>query len=478
MSACDKRESYLLGDLNSKQRHEYEAHLAKCSACSDVVNSWDKVATVVGKWQKLQPAPKNENSSVARLLASTRQQADSVWWRGRAIKPALGVASVAAVLLLMFNLGFFSLPRHKSATINAPKPLASSIRLSTIFSQGSIVTRDSIDGGYTLSTQADGHLIVNVGGDRVGVDSKSSVRILPPTNGLTRMHLSSGKVAILAKKRSKDERLVVEAGGNFVEVTGTCFSVSTDGAANFGVVVNEGSVSLNNASAEKITLRAGKSARLTAKGSFRVTDIAPADNDSILALLQVAVPQTIPHESTSDAQVERKDSKPQQAASSPKVVRNKARFDLAMVKRMIFDHRYKQAEAALQDRLKRAPRDADAWLLLAGCQRKTGRWREATGSLGNVVSYGTPKKSNRARFSSARIFQDRLGDARRAETMIRGYLAHKDKPLEAEAMLRLARVQESLGWHAAAVDTAREIIRRFRGTPAAQGARPIIEMSR
>ena len=114
-------------------------------------------------------------------------------------------------------------------------------------------------------------------------------------------------------------------------------------------------------------------------------------------------------------------------------------------------------------------------MLLALCLQKKGDAAGAIRAYEKVVAYGDDADANRGRFMAAKLCQDGLGAQDRAETMLRQYLEHSPRPLEAEAMLRLAQAQLALGEERQARKTASEIASRFPGSEQALAVQGLFE---
>ena len=105
-------------------------------------------------------------------------------------------------------------------------------------------------------------------------------------------------------------------------------------------------------------------------------------------------------------------------------------------------------------------------MLLATSWRKMGKWVEAASAFDEAVNHGIPAESNRARFMSAVVYQDKLGNQARAKALLEKYLQSNPgiKPLEPKALLRLVRAQVALGDIEGATRTFNTLKIRYAGT--------------
>ncbi len=209
------------------------------------------------------------------------------------------------------------------------------------------------------------------------------------------------------------------------------------------------------------------SSELTTKGEREMQDLLrvindgteagdeSAENDSGMKFLEKQIEQTI-ELSTSDP----KKPRPQE-------------MSLKDVRRLVLNSQYSQARVVLVERLKHSPREAESWDLLAIFLRKAGDWSGAIESFERVIEYGSADQANRARFLAATLVQDRQKDNIRAQVLLVNYLTHWPRPLEAEAMVRLARAQLGLGKRIEAQAIITKIIEKYPGTPSAFLAREL-----
>jgi TolA-binding protein len=163
---------------------------------------------------------------------------------------------------------------------------------------------------------------------------------------------------------------------------------------------------------------------------------------------------------------------PRTNPGAPPLRQNAAPFDEGTVRQWLVAGNYEQAENALGARVTQAPRDYTAWWLLGECRRKRGDHAEAVAAYRQVISGGTPSEANRARYQAAVLLQDRLGDQHSAIALLKEYLKAMptDRPLDAEARLRLGRGLLALGMATESRAVIEDIRHRYPGTPEAEQA--------
>jgi hypothetical protein len=150
---------------------------------------------------------------------------------------------------------------------------------------------------------------------------------------------------------------------------------------------------------------------------------------------------------------------------------------LAHLRKLVFDGRLEEAEAALRERLDQVPGDTESQMLLADCLKKMQRWDEAVAQYGQVIESAGPRTASRARFVAAVVLQDRLGDHAQAADLLERYLEQEtgQRPLRAEAMLRLARARLARGQQEQAVELLKTVISQHQGTTIAIRARKLLD---
>jgi hypothetical protein len=90
---CDKLDDYLGGWLANSVRAEFEAHLARCSACRDEVERQRRLDGLLDRaGDSLESVPPGLVGRIERRITAAQ-------WRSRAVKAVAGLAAAAVVVL-------------------------------------------------------------------------------------------------------------------------------------------------------------------------------------------------------------------------------------------------------------------------------------------------------------------------------------------------------------------------------------------
>jgi ferric-dicitrate binding protein FerR (iron transport regulator) len=277
------------GRLAAQRQARLERHARSCAACQRVreqvlaaratLHALREVATPELGWDSIRAKLRWElspaGSSSTRLPAAARWRAPR-WARAGALGGALTAALVAATVLILR-----SGPAHRDAaapTLAAAQPPAGPRAVAAL---RGLVTRArgavQIDGeasidalfarpveaGAVLAT-GEGRLDVQFGeGTALAVGPRSSVRLGRFDAELVELFVD-GVVDVEVARRSADQRFVVHAGAQTVEVRGTQFRVEhradqTHVSCRHGLVtVHEGRRSVAVAAGQHVAVRTGE----------------------------------------------------------------------------------------------------------------------------------------------------------------------------------------------------------------------------
>jgi tetratricopeptide (TPR) repeat protein len=247
---------------------------------------------------------------------------------------------------------------------------------------------------------------------------------------------------------------LVETPDFTVEVIGTRFLVDLNGAGEQAVViVSDGKVNVRGAKIGKHSLAAGEALEIDS-----VLEVRLADNEDLIALndLLAGSPSSQPAPALAHATPRpdagefagigsdgsKNDVVMEPAGASPDS-HEATDSDLSSISKWrewVIEGRLDEARFALRDHLKQNPSDANAWSLLADCERKRSNWAQAVVAYDKLVALSEGERANRARFKAALIIQDRLGDHEGAVKALEQFLAQGGNGtlLEARAKVRLA----------------------------------------
>jgi len=477
MKPCDDLKDYLLGGLDDVDRDAFEAHLEGCPACRDEVAAWGRVDDAVNSWSGSRAVPETSPFVANRLVQVAREGRKPVI-RRRARSPltlaaASAFAAAAAIVLVSQLTG------EDGAIPASPQPM---VEPTLVHTEGGEIRLDQQTGEAALTVEGEGRLLAAIDDDRIAVSSHSEARLSRLEQGGLRIELERGMVAVEAAEREPGSPMVVQAGSYRVEVVGTRFSVLRASGDAIEVAVSDGKVRVIDPDGSSRFVERGRSLTLGG-GTERITALRDTRANELDELL--AEPQLDELEPIEDAAAEVALAEPiadEIADAAPiddpgiKSHPEDHKTDLGEIKGWILTGKLDQAETALELHLRRHPRDVKAWNLLANCRRKAGNFGDAVAGYRKVIEYGSAGQSNRARFIAASVLQDRMARHGEAAALLEAYLERPQslKPLEAEAMVRLARAQLRSGRTGEAHTLLRKVVDRFPGTAAALQARRIL----
>ncbi|MCP4677104.1 MAG: tetratricopeptide repeat protein, partial [Deltaproteobacteria bacterium] len=352
-----------------------------------------------------------------------------------------------------------------------------------LYSRAGELPRSNGTSSRQLSVPGEGRLLLGVGSDRVAVGARSKIEVLKADAEETRIKLFGGSVTSEVDPRGGRGSFAVEVRGFVVKVIGTRFMVSMLPDSRVQVAVDKGRVEVVEPDETLHIVSEGQVLEFGEKSPWSYSPITNArrlELNGLLSAVELDEQAAVAEEDIeSEAPTDRskRDSKrSRESQSVEESASGRQTTDINEVRTLILEGRYARAEAALGIHLKVVPDDVAGWSLLATCRRKAGKWREAVAAYRRVIERGKPQAANAARFDAAVLLQDKLGKHSAAGSLLKVYL---EGPLllEAEALLRLARIKLRTGQEAEARLLLQQIVERHRSTSAAiQAARLLNEM--
>ncbi len=141
-------ERYVLGELPSDLREQYEEHFFSCVECAEEVNLAaafvENSRAAMGSEPAMPPV---------RLPVAAAQRPASSGWLGALLRPSFAVPVFAALLLLIAYQTFLVIPRLKGTTTQSMATLGSAPQALAAFS---LITSDSRGGEPLTVTVAPG----------------------------------------------------------------------------------------------------------------------------------------------------------------------------------------------------------------------------------------------------------------------------------------------------------------------------------
>ncbi|MBN2528097.1 MAG: FecR domain-containing protein [Deltaproteobacteria bacterium] len=455
-------------------------HVASCSACQRYLQKWPLIERDV---QEILRLPELEDDCAKQRSANKLvQRATSMQDHHRThprLQPALALLSI-----VLFSIGAGIFWRHTSST-NRNTPPSQSLSIRYLNGQ-SIVSTATLRVGESLASPPNAPKLLSVSGDKVGMSAKSALRLNRATEKERVFELQKGAVACHVAHRKRGVHFRIQIDDILVTVVGTRFSVhkQKDGAS---VAVNDGTVRVG---LQGMRWSVHRGQRLTVKGSGRIRwdDVSAQEALQMKRLLGeimetkiddapstgdvVAMPVAFDEDDTGDADTESQAESGGIKAIAPKGASRAPNPAMNQWRSWILSGNLTQAENALTDYLRHAPKDRLAWTLLADCYRKAHKWNEAVSAYQKVIRLAPVVERRRAQYRAAAILQDNLGDHPGAVLLLEKYLssAKKSDMLGAEARLRLARSYMHVGKRQRGKDMLNTVINNYTGTPAAAQA--------
>jgi hypothetical protein len=397
----------------------------------------------------------------------------------------------ASVLILVIGAGIFLFYGRSPNDDGLPnRPTESKPILISVISPEGINEAQRISStGGVIRAPLDGRVLARINGDRAGMGPGTVVQVLEATESSARFDLKKGACAWSVAPRKESGEFLVQAGNHTVRVVGTRFLTALSDDDTLTVHVSQGVVKVEAAQGQSHTVQAGQS--LTVNGRAAKTkplgSSALGEIDYLLNEDPAATKEETPEptgEGDSLDAVQRDEVLPDPVdggrdaiGASKSVQKQVAKPSIEQLQKWIIKGELSRAATALETHLKSSPGDGEAWSLLADCRRKTGNWGGAVSALRNVIAHGRSGSANPARFKAGKILQDKLGRHSQAIELFNAYIEAKDagRPLEVEAMMRIARSQKAIGRDQAARKTLETVIKKHDGTVSAVKARKLLE---
>lgn len=488
---------YLDRRLTDDERADFERHLESCGRCRDEVRAWQTIVGDLGAWAS-ERVPVGDPLEAERALVRAARERYARptrrrWWLGLASATAATLV-VVAVWMSRREAGV-ELRRGTAQTPEVTSAATAALEPEEWLLEGDAAPLDLRQLGTTqgLSIPRGKNLVLRAGGDRIGVAGGSVIRSTT-ANGERRLVLERGAVACAVESRRAGESFSVTAGEAIVRVVGTRFLVVAPATptAELTVAVTEGTVEVE---LPKGTTRVNAQHQLRiVAGGLAEAPVELGSNDAarLEALLTPGGERTPPEASAAQegahAEAPRDSEATSPSGSTAKlgatgsnaatktVAKPAPKRELDAWRKLVLSGEHAAAARALEDYLAARPRDVDAWLLLADAHRKAERFAEAVEAHRRVIKLGDPATANQARFRAASVLQDQLRTPREVVPLLETYLKQGAalRPLEAAAMVRLARAYRDTY----RVDDATELLRRVVSlhpdTPAAREAATLL----
>jgi tetratricopeptide (TPR) repeat protein len=461
MSWCDACDAFVERELSGSELRAFEAHLRGCQSCRAEVAKYRADQAAAHEWLEARVPLTIESKAarsawrVANARAAQRHASRRRWLVGAGV--ALPAAALLAFFLLVSGPGQPPPPE--------PPPLLVHRLDGTVERSGSSVA------GTELDTRQGGRLLAELGQDRIGLARRSRATIVDASATHRRIRLHSGTVVVAARRRARSEAFIVEAGGFEIRVVGTRFSVAHDEARPLEVQVSEGSVEISGLRGKAERVRAGEAIAVDRAANVEWSSLGNGARDVLHALLEVprtAAPATEPGRGPRPEPKKTKTRRKQRQPSHDDWLQ------------WIVAGEYARTELSIRDHLRRQEGDTRARMLLADCLRKAGKHEQAVVLYQRLAHEADAVLSNKARLLAAEISQTNLADHPAAIRLLRTYLRQpqRARPLEASAMLRLARSLLAVGKDAEAKRMLEEIVERHPTSSAAGGAKSLLKTTR
>ena len=475
MSHCDRLQDFLDGRLARSEREDFEASLASCPSCASEVARWNSARAALESWSgtlQTSPATEEQAQQLVRAL-ERRKENEAAAKEPRSWIPfwGFGLAAAAALAVVIFTL-----VKPVTPAPTAVEPLAFSVV------RGG--APQALDGVVTTGQKS---AVVALGPHRIGLGANSSLRIVRAARTAVRVELLRGEAAFQVMGAQVRDGFVVAVDAREVRVVGTRFLVSRDLPDALRVAVSEGVVQVSPGSRQ---VHAGEQLRVRQGGEVLIARRDEADARRLEELLDEREPALPPPAFVPPAPIVAADAGSPAAVvvprPAPMPAPNASSADAGPLvdlreryegwQRGLAERRYLEVEASLREHLRGSPADAEAWLLLGDVMRKSAQYRKAVEAYRKAEETADPSEANHARFLAASLLQDELRDPAAAIAPLQSYLRGeaKDRPLEAEAELRLGQALLATGRQDEGRALLRQVVKDHAATDAALRANRIL----
>jgi tetratricopeptide (TPR) repeat protein len=459
----------------SEVADSFTAHLEECADCAA------KVAKTKLLEKEVAAMAREADNRIPSWSVETRQRlieasiSPSVGKRARLWAPA---AIAAAALVAVFVVSSSPEEPARPAQIDALSIVATAIH-----EDGKT---NPIQMDRLISAPSDARLLLRVGHDVFGLEASGRVRVEAALKNEVRLRLEKGVVACQVAHRNKEGQFTVVYRSYSIRVVGTRFSVGADKENQLLVSVIDGEVKVTGPDQLAASVKAGQTLKIAKENQLHRETVAPDARNQINVLLspeatRVDTGQTVLRTTPATApELDVVDFAPRTSPPSRQGSKGaQASEDLTDWQEMVIDGQYQRAESALRAHLRRFPRDANAWWLLATCRRKAGDWPGAVDAYDSVIRNAGASRKDKARFRAATILQEKQGNHDKALEYLGAYLknAGRTKPLRAEALIRQATSYLSMGQKKQAVSALKTVISDYGNTPAATRAKHMLQQN-
>jgi TolA-binding protein len=399
---------------------------------------------------------------------------------------ALGSFALAASLAVL--LGFVILAQQQHSSHDQIEALGFMV------DRDGQTSRAGYREGEVVSVPEGGLARLKLGSDLIVLTGDSRLRFAETGPRTARLVLEAGEVACQVEPGggSLGRSFEVESDGVRVAVVGTRFGVSNRGSGSVFVSVDKGEVQVV---AETTRVSVGSGFGLLV-GSGKRPLPQPLEAMQRLRLTELLETTVLseptgkkPASKTSDdGAVVDMDRSSDEAEPEPtrQEKRPSARGPRALSgtldqsRTAILEGRLDEAREYLTMYLAGHPSNTEALFLLADCERKSGRFRQAVEVYRRIEDAASPRERQRARFRGAAILQDKLGEQKSAADKLEQYLSspNPEESLKPEAMLRLARIYLAQGRRLESTKLLEAIVRDHSGSGAATLARDLLAGSK
>ncbi|MBN2530747.1 MAG: tetratricopeptide repeat protein [Deltaproteobacteria bacterium] len=487
MKNCHHLDGYIDNRLSADARQQFERHLASCSACSQSIAIWNRIgAEIKGIGQQqiaaMDPSPAFLAMRHQRKFLSTKT----------VVKWAVAAAVLVGLAVFIFV--------GQQAPEKVPSELEPPSFAATFFEGNSSVRDVQVTAGTPIQLSAGLRAVVHLQQDEMGIKTGSTAIIEKASRQETVVHIKSGTLAFQVHRRAPKHPFVIHAGRYRVKVVGTQFSVALKEGTLLDVVVKEGIVEVTD-TAHRHSERILDGRKLIAReGEPPTVSMATADDTLEIDVLlgrapehasqkdvgskdiavSAASPANLPDKlkdrtALTPQEVVSTDSEPLKEAHRNK--RDVKNASVATWQQWVLEGRVDDAETALQAYLRHTTGNAEAWFLLADCQKRKKEYRQAVATYQKAIPHVSQRAGQTARYRAAAILQDNLGAHRDAILLLEKFL-NEGKPshqIEAEAMLRLGVSLRAVGETDRATNLFRQIVANHGATSAATRARKFLE---
>ncbi|MDJ0763270.1 MAG: tetratricopeptide repeat protein [Myxococcota bacterium] len=480
MTPCGWLQKYRDQALNPVEQRDFETHLATCRSCRVEVALWEDMTREISAYAMEVTQDQTEWHEATRLALVARAQhhrPGRVHWFGGSVR----WAAAAALGLSILAMGYLTFRTADPDQDTPPRSAETGQVQYTVFSkEGSTrsyvpATKDS-----AISAAENQRVFARIHRDSMGLLGGSTVNIVHISPDICRFRLVRGTAAWSVDPSRKNREFIVETQGGTVRVKGTRFLTTAPSEHRLEVAVTEGVVEVSTPLGDTRQGTAGK--RLIIQGDqITIEAVSPKNRRMLDRLLTERQEKEQPGLADQAEKTDTPEVRPAEDAGPPdqrqqpddqvpekeiRQIQSTPTGSIRLWRKWIIDGHFTKAASDLKRHLKKHPRDAEAWSLLADCQRKAGNWKEAVTALNRVIGLVPPKAANPARYRAGVILQDNVGDHRRAIEMFEKYLRSENTSLtlRGKAMMRLALSQRALGELNAARKTLRTIAQEYKGT--------------